>query len=61
MRNLDRNTLTRLAIGGALLAALTLAGCGRKGPLDSPSADAGHFPTTLAAKTAPVALVAPRA
>lgn len=29
-------TFTRLALIGAALAALTLAGCGRKGPLDPP-------------------------
>jgi predicted small lipoprotein YifL len=28
--------LTRLALIGAAIAALTLAGCGRKGPLDPP-------------------------
>jgi len=29
-------TLTRIAVVGALVAALGLAGCGRKGPLDPP-------------------------
>ena len=29
-------TLLRLALIGALAAALSLAGCGRKGPLDPP-------------------------
>jgi predicted small lipoprotein YifL len=30
--------LTRLALIGAAIASLTLAGCGRKGPLDPPPA-----------------------
>lgn len=58
---LDRTTLVRIAVGGALVATLALAGCGRKGPLQAPGADAGHFLTTLALKSAPAKTVAPRA
>ena len=32
----DRIRFNRLAVIGALAAALALAGCGRKGPLDPP-------------------------
>ena len=37
MRPFDRN-FVRLATIGALIAALGLAGCGRKGPLEPPPA-----------------------
>ena len=33
---MGRNVMHGLAIAAALAAALTLAGCGRKGPLDPP-------------------------
>jgi predicted small lipoprotein YifL len=34
----SRRLLPRLAVFAALVAALALAGCGRKGPLDPPPA-----------------------
>jgi predicted small lipoprotein YifL len=45
---------TRLALVGVAVAALTLVGCGRKGPLDPPPGGA-----SLASDPAPVAPVTP--
>jgi predicted small lipoprotein YifL len=44
-RHVDR-PLARLALAGALVAALGLAGCGRKGPLDPPPGAAAEAPPT---------------
>lgn len=44
---------TRLALIGVALAALTLAGCGRKGPLDPPPG-ASLAPSAAAAPEVPV-------
>lgn len=41
-------TLTRIAVIGALVAALGLAGCGRKGGLDPPPAAAVADPAVAA-------------
>ena len=41
-------TLTRIAVIGALVAALGLAGCGRKGGLDPPPAAAVADPAVVA-------------
>jgi predicted small lipoprotein YifL len=54
--------LTRLALIGAAIAALTLAGCGRKGPLDPPpGASLANDPQAAAAAPAGASnpLVAP--
>ena len=32
----DRSILVKVAVAGAILAALTLSGCGRKGALEAP-------------------------
>jgi len=49
--------ISRLAVLGVLAAALTVAGCGRKGPLDAPPSaaiDAPASPGPAAAAPAPV-------
>lgn len=45
--------LTRLAVIGALVAALGLAGCGRKGPLDPPPGAAAVAPAQESAPATP--------
>jgi len=45
--------LTRLAMIGALVAALGLAACGRKGPLDPPPGAASAAPTQESAPATP--------
>jgi hypothetical protein len=37
----DRKFFVRVAVAGTVLAALALSGCGRKGSLDAPGANAG--------------------
>lgn len=44
MNFLSHRSLTRLAVAGALTAALALAGCGRKGGLDPPPSAAVSQP-----------------
>ena len=39
---ISRQNWARIAAIGALVAALGLSACGRKGPLDAPPAAAGH-------------------
>ena len=39
---ISRQNLARVAAVGALVAALGLSACGRKGPLDAPPSAAGH-------------------
>ncbi len=54
--------LTRLALIGVALASLTLAGCGRKGPLDPPpAASVTGEPASSAPATAggPAPMVSP--
>ena len=54
--------LTRLALIGVAIASLTLAGCGRKGPLDPPpGASLANDPQAVAAAPAATSdqLVAP--
>jgi len=44
----DCRLIARLAVFGALAAALTVAGCGRKGPLDAPPSAAIDAPASAA-------------
>jgi predicted small lipoprotein YifL len=44
----DGRLIARLAVLGALAAALTVAGCGRKGPLDAPPSAAIDAPASAA-------------
>ena len=44
--NFRDRTLSRLALAGVLSAALALAACGRKGPLDLPPSAAGEQPVS---------------
>jgi predicted small lipoprotein YifL len=39
---ISRQNLARVAVVGALVAALGLSACGRKGPLDPPPSAASH-------------------
>jgi predicted small lipoprotein YifL len=39
---ISKQNLARVAAVGALVAALGLSACGRKGPLDAPPSAAGH-------------------
>ena len=53
MTSLSDLRLARIAAIGALIAALGLAGCGRKGPLDLPPSAAINQPPGSAAAEAP--------
>jgi len=57
VRPSDRN-LVRLATIGALAAALGLAGCGRKGPLDAPPAALAPGPAVADGPGPPTAVEA---
>ncbi|HZS63656.1 MAG TPA: lipoprotein [Xanthobacteraceae bacterium] len=50
-----RSYLARLAVLGAAMAALALAGCGRKGPLDPPPVAAEPTPSAAPARQSSVA------
>ena len=48
MPTFDRKFMVRVAIGGTLLAALALSGCGRKAGLEAPGANAGFVLSAIA-------------
>ncbi|MEX1083951.1 MAG: lipoprotein [Xanthobacteraceae bacterium] len=50
MSNCPRPAFVRFVLFGALAAALALAGCGRKGPLDPPPSAAVAQPAPAAAQ-----------
>jgi predicted small lipoprotein YifL len=50
----DWPAISRLTVFGALAAALALAGCGRKGPLDAPPSAALEAPAASAPASAPL-------
>lgn len=44
MKSVSERAFFRIAVAGALIASLGLAGCGRKGPLDPPPSAAVDAP-----------------
>jgi predicted small lipoprotein YifL len=52
---ISRQNLARVAAVGALVAALGLSACGRKGPLDAPPSAAGPAAGPAAGHSAPAA------